>query len=204
MDIMAGTGTLMIGALVGRRVILVEISEKFSNLQWVALDSLESIAPGIQSQVTIINLPCQQALPIPCDHIIFSPPYANIMRSKGTDRLTMEKTTYDMAEYQETSQHNVGSVNEWLYHQKMEPVYSKCFESIKPGGTLTIIIKDHMEKRERVALSSRAAQDCQRIGFELDSWHKWLAQGSVYTDIYRARGWEVVDDEDVIILRRPV
>ena len=29
MDIMAGTGTLMVGALIGRQVICVEISEKF-------------------------------------------------------------------------------------------------------------------------------------------------------------------------------
>ena len=42
---------------------------------------LDDIAPGVESQYTLINAPCQLVLPVPCDHIIFSPPYAAIMKT---------------------------------------------------------------------------------------------------------------------------
>lgn len=83
MDIMGGSGTVLIGALMNRRVICIEISEKFHKLQQMAVDNIERIAPGAGSQIVLINAPCQSVLPIPADHIIFSPPYAQIMKSKG-------------------------------------------------------------------------------------------------------------------------
>ena len=207
LDPMSGTGTLMVGALVNRTIFNIEISPKFVELQWIAVNRLEEIAPGISNNISIINSPCQTILPIPnlADHVIFSPPYAGIMKSKGKDKLTTEKTDYDMAEYTFTSPLNVGLMNDFTWAQGMELVYRKCFETLKPGGTMTIIVKDHMEKRARVPLSQAAVDACKRVGFTQDTaeWFKWLAPGSVYTHIYRARGWEVVDDEDIIVLRKP-
>ena len=204
MDIMAGTGTIIVGALVGRDIICVEISPYFHQLQQSALIKLEQIAPGISGHVSLINIACQTYLPIPnlVDHIIFSPPYASIMKSKGKDKLTTEMSTYDMAEYTFTSPLNVGLMNDWIWGQEMKKIYRKCYDTIKPGGTLSIIVKDHMEKRKRVPLSQAAADACIAVGFELESWHKWNAPGSFYTSIYRARGWEVVEDEDIIILKK--
>lgn len=204
LDIMAGTGTLMVGTLIGRRIICIEISPMFTKLMNLALAKLETIAPGAKAQVSIINTPCQNILPIPlmADHIIFSPPYAGIMKSKGTDRLTTEKTDYDMAEY---SQHplNFGLMNDFIWAQEMEQVYKKCYDTLPAGGTLTIIVKDHMEKRKRIPLTQAAMDACLRVGFVLKDWFKWYVLGSVYTRIYRARGWETVDDEDIIILSKP-
>jgi hypothetical protein len=59
-----------------------------------------------------------------------------------------------------------------------------------------------MHNRQRVEISARAAKDCVGIGFELKDWFKWFTLGSMYTRIYRARGWETVDEEDVIVLRK--
>lgn len=207
LDPMSGTGTLMVGALVGRNVILIEISPKFYSLQELARDRLAEIAPGAENYIMMINQPCQTMLPIPnwADHIIFSPPYAGIMKSKGKDKLTTEKTDYDMAEYTYTHPLNLGLMNDWMWAQQMEGVYKKCFETLKPGGTMTLIVKDHMEKRQRIPLSQAAVDASERVGFKQypGEWFKWLAPGSVYTHIYRARGWEVVDDEDIIVLRKP-
>src|SRR3990167_5730768 len=209
LDPFGGTGTLMIGALAGRDVVLIEISPEFHQLQQTALAKIEEIAPGVGSHIMLINAPLQAVLPIPqfADHIIFSPPYASIMRSKGTDKLTQEKTDYNMAEY---SQHplNIGLMNDFIWSQEMERVYQKCYGTLRPGGTITVIVKDHMEKqkdgeRKRIQLSLSAWNACQAVGFRSHSWLKWKAPGSVYTHIYRARGWEVVDDEDVLILSKP-
>jgi len=200
MDIMAGSGTTMVGALTGRNVICIEISKEFFKLIEIGKESIEKMAPGCS--IITINAPCQNVLPIPCNHIVFSPPYAQIMKSKGTDKLTVEKSgAYDMAEYTQDPQ-NVGQVNEFYYHHMMEGIYKKCYDSLPVGGTLTILIKDHMRDRVRVEISGRAARDCEKIGFELQDWFKWFTLGSMYTRIYRARGWEVCSDEDIIILRR--
>ena len=208
LDPFGGTGTLMVGALINRDIMLIEISPEYHKLQQLALDKLEEIAPGVRDHVTLTNIALQLVLPIPnlVDHIIFSPPYSSIMKSKGTDKLTLEKTDYKMAEYTFSSPLNLGLMNDWLWAQSMESVYDKCYKTLKPGGSMTIIVKDHMEKRQRVGLSQSAVNACKRVGFTSDpvEWFKWLAPGSVYTHIYRARGWEVVDDEDVVVLRKPL
>jgi DNA modification methylase len=207
LDPFGGTGTLMIGALVGRDVTLIEISPKYHALQQRTLAKLEGIATGCSSHISLMNLPLQQALPIPnyADHIITSPPYAGIMKSKGTDKLTTEKTDYDMAEYTFTHPQNLGLMADWMWAQQMELAYKKFFDSTKPGGTLTLILKDHMKDRQRVRLTQAGVDACIKVGYTLDKseWFKWAAPGSVYTHIYRARGWEVVDDEDIVVLRRP-
>jgi len=213
LDPMSGTGTLMVGALIGRTVFNIEISDKFIALQQEAIKKLEEIAPGISNNISLICAPCQTILPIPdfADHIIFSPPYAGIMKSKGKDKLTLEKTDYDMAEYTYTHPLNIGLMNDFLWSQQMEGVYRKCFATLKPGGTMTIVVKDHYEKqkdgvRKRIQLSQAAVDASVRVGFvqNPDEWFKWLAPGSVYTHIYRARGWEVVSDEDIVVLRKPL
>lgn len=211
LDPMSGTGTLMVATLVSRAVFNIEISPEFVALQRTAVDMLEELAPGVSSRIIIVNAPCQTILPITdfADHIIFSPPYAGIMKSKGKDKLTTEKTDYDMAEYTFTHPLNMGLMNDFLWAQGMELVYKKCYETLKPRGTMTIIVKDHYEMqkdrtRKRVPLSQAAVDACKRVGFSQDpaEWFKWPAPGSVYTHIYRARGWEVVDDEDIIVLRK--
>ena len=201
MDIMAGSGTILVGLLLGRRVTCIEISQKFFYLLERALANIELIAPGSSNNAMLVNAPCQTVLPVPADHIIFSPPYAQIMKSKGKDKLTVEKTDYDMAEYTQDPL-NVGQVNEFFYHHMMEGIYKKCYESLPVGGSLSIIIKDHMKDRKRVELSDRARRDCEKIGFVLQDWYKWPAPGSVYSHIYKARGWETCEDEDILILRR--
>jgi len=206
LDPFGGTGTLMVATLIGRSVILIDISPRYTELQRQALERLEEYAPGASSHVSIINSPLQTVLPIPnwADHIVFSPPYASIMKSKGTDKLTLEKTDYKMAEYTFTSPLNIGLMNDFMWAQNMEKVYQKCYDSLKLGGSMTIIVKDHMEKRKRVPLTQAAVDACKRVGFSQDpaEWFKWLAPGSVYTHIYRARGWEVVDDEDIVFFRK--
>jgi DNA modification methylase len=204
LDPMSGTGTLMVGSMIGRNSICIEISPVFHGLQRQAVDKLETIAPGVSSRISLINLPCQKVMPIPnwVDHIITSPPYASIMKSKGTDKLTSEKGM-NTAEYSFTSPMNLGQMNDWLWAQEMKKIYQKGFQSLKPGGTMSLIVKDHMKDRQRVMLSQAALDACLQVGFESYAWFKWKAPGSVFTNIYRSRGWEVVDDEDIVIVRRP-
>ena len=205
MDIMAGTGTIMVAALVGRRVVCIDIEEDYTKILEQGAQSLESIAPGISSQITIIEGDALLLLPLPiADHIIFSPPYTNIMKksTEFLDNLSRETLGKGLQTYSKNP-NNVGNLNEFLYHQKMERIYKKTFDSLPPGGTLTIIIKDHIDKGERMYLGERAKRDCVRAGYEEAGHYKWLPPGTIYTSFMRARGDKVVDDEDIIVLRRP-
>jgi len=203
LDIMAGTGTIMVAALRGRKVVMIEIESGYCDILEQGIRSLEAIAPGISEAITLIPGDCAKVLPIyGINHIIFSPPYANIMKKKQLDKLTRETIGEGILQY---SKHpdNIGNLNEFLYHQKMELIYKRCFQSLEPGGTLSIIIKDHIEAGKRVFLGDRAARDCVRIGFRLAERHKWLPPGSAYVGFMRARGDLVVNDEDIIILEKP-
>ena len=203
-DVMAGTGTLIVGALVGREVICIEISEKFHEVQQGAVKWLEQIAPGISDHVMLINLPCQHYLPIPnlADHIIFSPQYAGIMKTKGTDKWNVD-TGYDFAEYSK-SPLNLGTMSDFVWGRVMEKIYKKCYDTIKPGGTMVLIVKDHISKGERVMLVDKAVIASVNAGFSYcpNEQFKWAAPGMPYTAARRSKGIEVVDDESIVVLRK--
>lgn len=204
LDIMAGTGTLMVGALIGREVICVEISELFHNLQVQAMSKIEDIAPGASDHIMLINLPCQRYLPIPnlADHIIFSPQYAGIMKTKGTDKWNVD-TGYAFAEYSK-SPLNLGTMSDFIWGAEMAGIYGKCYDTIKPEGTMTLIVKDHMEKGQRVRLVDKAIIASVNVGFSynVEEHFKWAAPGMPYTAARRAKGIEVVDDESIVVLRK--
>lgn len=202
-DIMAGTGTIMVAALIGRRVVCLDIEDEYIRILQMGAADLEKITPGANDMVTIIPGDCSILLPIyGVDHVIFSPPYSNILKKKKLDKLSAEMVGEGLLKYSKNPQ-NIGNLNEFLYHQKMEVIYKKALESLNPGGTLTIIIKDHIKQGERKHLGARAKRDCERAGFEFVDWFQWLPPGSAYTSFMRARGDIVVDEEDIILLRKP-
>ena len=210
LDCMAGTGTIMVGALIGREVVCVEISEKFHNLQLRAVEQMESIAPGVSEHITCINLPCQTFLPIPnfANHIIFSPQYAGILKKgenyRETDRLTREKQgSYDFSEYSKSSL-NLGTMSEFLWKQEMGKVYKKCYDTLTTPGSMTLITKDHIDSGERVGLTQMAIDTCTNIGFKYNpiEHFKWKTHSMAYTNIRASKGLEVVWDEDIVMLRK--
>jgi len=204
LDVMAGTGTIMTAALIGRRVICIEIGQQYQDIIEQGIVALEVLAPGIGENIMLIPGDCNLILPVPgVDHVIFSPPYSNIFKKKTLDKLSAEMIGTGLLTYSEDP-NNVGNLNEFLYHQKMEGIYKKILDSLRPGGTLTIIIKNHIEKGIDTKLSERAERDCRRLGFKLVAWHRWLPPGSAYTSFMRARGDVVVDEENIITLRKPL
>lgn len=203
MDIMAGTGTILVGALIGRKVICVEISEKFYQLQLAAVAKMEEIAPGISGMVSCINMPCQTLLPVPdlAKHIIFSPQYAGILHKKAVNDQWNIDIGYDFVEYSKNPL-NLGTMSEFLWVQEMEKVYKKCYDTLTSSGSMTLILKDHVSKGVRVPLTQKAVDSCISIGFELFDWQKWAAPGMPYTAARKARGEVVVSDEDIVFFRK--
>jgi len=205
MDIMAGTGTMIYAATMGRRVICVEIEDGYHKMQHEVLELMRDDCPDIGSRVTLLHGNCKHFLPIPCNHIIFSPPYAGALKpSKSMAKIVAEKYYLDEEDYHEYAKTagNVGLLNTFLYNQEMEKIYKLCYQSIKPNGTLSIVIKDIIRNGARVNLGLRAMKVCVKTGFELKDWFKREAMGGAWQDIARTKGKGTVDDEDIIILRK--
>ena len=203
LDPFGGTGTLLIATLMGRVVILLEIEESYHKLQQEVYDGLKSepvVAPAI-----LLHGYNRFLLPIQCNHIITTPPYAGAMDirkvRKGDEDDELVEADRQMVEYSKDKR-NISKLNTFLYNQAMERVYKLCYESLVPGGTLTIVIKDRIEKGKRVYLSKWVDRVCKKMGFTEHSWFKWKAPGSRFTSDRRAKGLETVDDEDIIIWRK--
>ena len=214
MDIFGGTGSLMLAANLGRYVTLLDIEDAYTKLQQKSKDKFVAADPALEHTITLVTGSNLKLMPIPCHHIITSPPYAGIMKRKSKTGIGFSEA--DMAgdtklwralgdkllQYS-LSPDNIGNLNEFYYAQTMERVYKKSFASILPGGTLTVVIKDHIRDGERVYFSKWVWQRCLAYGFEPMNWYKWKAPGSPFLQIKRAQGFETVGDEDIMIFRRP-
>jgi hypothetical protein len=85
----------------------------------------------------------------------------------------------------------------------MAKVYDLCYQSLVPGGTMTVILKDYMRKGERQYLSRWLFKTAERAGFEPWLWYKRYSQGAGFLKLHKSKGNTVVEDEDIIILRKP-
>jgi len=202
MDITAGTGSIMIASNMGRNVFCVDIEEHYYKLM------LESHAKMVHKDViTIVNADCRDLLPLPISHIIFSPPYAKQRIGKppkNHQESTRQLAGTDQDSIDESQQNpkNLGNLNKFLFNQEMEKIYKLCYQSIIPPGTLTVIIKDYIVNQKRVSLSSWVIRACIRVGFENIGWFKREALGTGFLKLWRSRGMETVDDEDIITFRK--
>ncbi len=205
LDPMGGTGTLMMAALEGRTIITIDIEERYHELQKEVYTHLRKSHPDMSPCIQLYGN-CKLVLPIPCNHVIFSPPYGQAFKP-GKTLTKFEQEKYGIMEdwyheYAKTTG-NVGLRNTFLYNQDMEKVYKLLFQSIRPGGTMTVVIKDIIEGGKRTYFSKWINRVCHQIGFEDYAWFKTLMMGGPWQDIRRSRGEETVDDEDCIIYRRP-
>ena len=204
LDPFGGTGTLMIAALQGMYVVLLEIEEGYHELQWKAKENLYAEMPEAAERITLLHGDNRFLLPLPCHHVITSPPYAAAMkiskvrksREDAPDNWLVEQDER-MLEYSKDAR-NLSKLNTFLYNQAMEKVYRLCYESLQVGGTMTTVVKDRIESGERVYLSKWITRVCKKIGFKELYWEKWRAPGHGFTNIARSQGKTVVDDEDIM------
>ena len=205
LDPFAGSGTILIAAVLERRVIMMELEDYFCGIIELNIVGVKQLHPRINELVTLIPGNSHNILPIPdfCDHLIFSPPFPQGWKKKGEmDNISVRMGFKSAPEYSSDPE-NFTNLNAFIYHQKIELFYKKCFQTLKPGGTMTVIIKDKMEQGRRVMQADRTERDCIRLGFELVERFKWYAPGGGYSGMNRAKGLGTVDEEDLIILEVP-
>lgn len=213
LDPMSGTGTLMMATLTGRKVACVEDAAIF---HWMQQESKALfVARGVKDEdIMLLHGPCQDYLPFPCDHIIFSPPYSSVLNFevKNEAQVAMGGSTYVkgglggsdvFSDYRGTDK-NFGRLNAFMYNQKISVEYGKMIAGLRPGGTLTVIVQDLIQGGKRVGLSNWVMRTCVRQGVELLEWHCRYSPGTGFKSAMKAKGLLVVQNEDIIIMRKPL
>ena len=98
---------------------------------------------------------------------------------------------------------NIGMMKPFEYSLKMRQIYGLCLQSLKPGGYLALIIKDYYSGQLH-ELGWRSWQTLLRVGFEHQDWFRWMPPGTQFKADHRKLGHRVVEDEHIIIVRRPL
>ena len=201
LDPMGGTGTLMMAALESRSVITLDIEAGYHELQKEVYAHLLRSHPDM-SMCIQLHGNCKLLMPIVCDHIIFSPPYGQAFKpSKKLTGIVADKYRVNEEEFVRYAQTtgNVGMHNTFLYNRDMQKVYKLCYESLPPGGTMSVVTKDIIEGGERTLFTDWINRVCHQIGFKDLLWIKTLQLGGPWQDIRRSKDLITVDDEDCTI-----
>jgi DNA modification methylase len=201
MDITAGAGSVLVGLTMGRDVVAIEIAPHFAN--WIKQSYERMIDRGDADKTAfILEGDCRNLMPLAADSIVFSPPYAGAFNSGG-GILSRDKALGASVEQYRHDPNNLGNLNNFLFNRAMDQIYKGCFDSLPSGGKLSLLIKDRIEKGNRVQLGLAAVKSMMKAGFVVFEWIRWKPPGSIFVSIKRSKGETVVGDEHIIIMEKP-
>jgi hypothetical protein len=151
--------------------------------------------------VKVLQGDCRQVLPIRCNSVITSPPYATALHTgkKEQDSILVEKHQPQMIG---TSALSLSRLNPFFFSKAMSKVFEKLGQSVIPGGSMALITKDMMRGEQRVLLSDGIIREASRSGFKLQDWFKWKPPGSFFVAKAKSKGGNVVEDEDLLIFKK--
>lgn len=214
LDPFGGAGTSLLSATLGRHVVLVEIEDYYVDIIRRSIAELEFKHRELLNdsskpypweyelgRMMVIQSDNRLAMPIPCDHIITSPPYGNdLAKEAESSGLTATIGSQGM-QYTKANQ-NIGKLPPFVYKQTMQKVYELMVKSVKVGGTITITHRDRMRAGERILYVDSIVGTLVKLGCSIVMLDKWKAPGSMAAAVNRSMGLETVEDEDIICVRR--
>lgn len=138
--------------------------------------------------------------------IIFSPPYANQLKISSGLAVYEKEGTKDSAGIGNfTYEHpaNLGNMKQFFFNRAMQKVYDACFKATQVGGHLALIIKDRIDKGQRVGYGVQHAKMAFNAGYDRDTeWFQREAVGKVFGAFNLSRGIKQITDEHIIIFKR--
>lgn len=214
-DPFGGTGTLLLAAQRGRKVVLIDVEPQFVEVQSETVKKWRDDTPDLISDVFIYhgdNKRVLKDLPYLCDASIFSPPYSQAaMGSKvgfkdwrESGDLPSQVAKIDEYGGAASNPQNLGRLNPFQYAQALDLIYERLSGRLVPGAPVAIITKDIMKGPERTFISTANIQRCQRHGLEYRKWFKWKPPGSMMKKVLKSQGASVVEEEDILIFQKKV
>lgn len=87
--------------------------------------------------------------------IITSPPYWDLKDYGHPNQIGSEDQSYEE------------------YHDRMDRVWSECYDALRPDGTLWIVVDTVMDRGDLVLLPHHIVERCEKIGFHLQDMIVW-------------------------------
>lgn len=241
LDPMSGVGTVHFANFMGRHTVAVELVPRFVELQrknveymtrlwsgqrlWPDMTGFyipdmewdTKLRPG-QDQIGVAHIlegDCRRWLPYssPVDAVIFSPPYGSLWSFSSKERANKVNVEKNYVVGYDDSEANVGNLQNYTnYLTAMRIIYRKCWESLKVGGYLATVVKDYIDKGQRVLCSRDNLRCCVEAGFTFHEWH--FRRADIQNNPYSARnkanriaaGKHTADldigREDIIVVRK--
>lgn len=216
LDPTSGMGTLMVATTLGRNVIDVELEPHFAESQeaaWIYMRTQRE--KEINGSFTLLKGDTRKILPVKANHVIFSPPYGNILSRPGPKlaAAAIDAGTH-ISGYGKTDG-QIGNLNYFNYLQAMKDVYWRLYLSLPIGGFMCTICKDNVDSNMKglyndglITLSADNAKQAASVGFRLYEWWQRDAQPSFELRMAwkqaeeRGRPIPHVTAEDIIIMRK--
>ena len=89
-----------------------------------------------------------------------------------------------------------------MYAKHMDKLYEKLVQSLRLGGTITVVIKDQMQAGQRIFHSTPCIKSITDYGCKLIGWEKWKTPGNAFASLQKSKGNLVVEDEDILTWRK--
>ena len=206
LDPFAGIGTTMVASRMDRNVILLELESHYCDLIITTLKFWKRDLSVELGNTTIIQGDNRQILPIPCDHIITSPPYGNDFYKSGGALIEKGMKSQEEADSKASSYAgstlSIGRLNPFLYNQAMIKVYKLMVAGLGSKGTITITHRDRLRGTKRILYARDIMKTMSDLGCDLISWEKWKAPGSKQSRVNEKKGVESILDEDILTFQK--
>ena len=204
LDPFGGTGSAAIACLSARKTILCELEPGYVNL----LKELQAKQPTWD--LTVIPGDCRQTLKSIPDNsinlVITSPPYPHLsLQAKEGIIADRVGSGLDIAQYRGGPMNLTGITNRFLFNKQMLAVYTQIQRILVPGGLYISITKDSMKGNDRELLSLEIVREAGSCGLKYTGdWWKIRQPGGMGlgNTINASKGRKVVEEEDVIVLRK--
>ena len=204
-DPMAGAGSSMWLARHEHvaKVILIELGEYYSEMLLKNKEFFEGLILIMPETDCIAQLKHWEDKEIG-DLIIFSPPYADQLQvgqghviyddeKSGIGNQTIEYYAYK-------HKMNLGNMKQFAFNRQMNLFYQYAFRALKPGGKIALVIKDRINKGQRIGYGVQHIKFATKAGFTLGDWHRREAIGQVFGHFNKSRGIRQIEDEHIILL----
>lgn len=162
--------------------------------------------------------------------VVASPPFEDSLMTK--DKKFMGQVEKDqrngsrlqgggIGEYGNT-EGQIGQDSGETYWAAVAQVYASCFQAIKPGGIIALVVKDYVKKGKRVPLCDDTVTLLEHTGFVMvERIHAMLVKETKHADMFEGettskterksffrrlaekKGSPAIDFEEVLIAKRP-
>lgn len=225
-DPMAGIGSTAYAALLQRHVILREIEPKWLALAHENAAQILRLAGMFAGSIQVGQGDAREPWGYTADHIVFSPPYGCAASTTPNQRRCLpyalaraRNLTYDERWRKLATSPTAGAAGAVVFHYGQHPaqighlrsaaywtamtaVYAQALTSLRSGGSMILVIKDHIRDGQRVRVADQTVDRLAALGFHLIDRHaRRVWPLSLWQRRRKERGEPVVEEEDVLVFR---